>query len=212
MKTFYELEGLQVKLDQGSVLRSIDCYEDSPIYEDIAEEYQAICRDMQALAVPVGVIGFGTMPESIATKEYKQGTPIAYAILSIGDAISRCSTRSFQEGEYVRGMLCDAIADEALFSLEESMIARLKEACKEQKMGVLKRLEAPHDIPMSAQREAWKYLNLEERFGIGITSGDMYDPVKTTCQIFVLTEDTDLFCAEHDCSNCPNSKCNRRKC
>lgn len=72
------------------------------------------------------------------------------------------------------------------------------------------RLEAPHDIPMESQMEAWKHLELKKRFGIEISSGFMFDPVKTSCQVFILTEDEKLFQAQHDCRNCSNLKCRMR--
>lgn len=107
-------------------------------------------------------------------------------------------------------MLCDAIADEALFSLEGRMVEKLQEICREHKVGILKRLEAPHDIPVEVQKAAWDQLELEKRFGIEISSGFMYNPVKTSCQVFVLTEDENVFKAHHDCRKCPNINCKRR--
>ena len=143
MENFYELEGLVPKLNKSAVLKAMDCYEDSPVYEEVSEEYEEICEEMLKLTKPVGILGFGTLPEGIETKKYKAGTPVIYAVISIGDGISKCSTRGFQEGDYVKGMLCDAIADEALFSLEGRMVEKLQEICREHKVGILKRLEAP---------------------------------------------------------------------
>lgn len=210
MENFYEIDHLVPKLDRDSVLKAMDCYEDSPVYEEVVDEYEEICEDMLKLAEPVGILGFGTLSESIETKQYKAGTPVIYAVLSIGDGIKQCSTKAFQEGDYVKGMLCDAIADDLLFSLEGRMMEKLKESCAEHKMGILKRLEAPHDISMESQRVAWEHLELQRRFGIGISSGYMFDPVKTSCQVFILTEDESVFQAHHDCRKCPNIHCKMR--
>lgn len=210
MESFYELDHLVPKLDRDAVLKAMDCYEDSPVYEDVIEEYEEIRDDMLKLAEPVGILGFGTLPKEIETKKYKAGTPVIYAVLSIGDGIRQCSTNAFHEGDYVKGMLCDAIADDILFSLEGRMTEKLKEVCAEHKTGILKRLEAPHDIPMEAQYFAWKHLELEKRFGIGISTGFMFHPVKTSCQVFILTEDENVFKAHHDCRKCPNIHCKMR--
>ena len=32
------LEGLQIQIDKEEVFKMIDCYEDSPVYEEVAEE------------------------------------------------------------------------------------------------------------------------------------------------------------------------------
>lgn len=210
MDNFYVLDNLKVNIEMERVLHAIDCMPDSPVYEEFVEEYQNIYDDMLALAEPVGILGVGVLSEMSATTEYPAGTKVVYAVLSIGDRIRQCSTQSFQEGDYVRGMLCDAMADNALFSLEGRMTERLREVCAERNMGILKRLEAPHDISMEVQREAWEYLNLKERFGIDISCGYMFEPVKTSCQVFILTEDASVFRAQHDCRKCPNVSCKFR--
>lgn len=206
----YDLKNLKVHIDRDSVLRAIDCQKNSPIYEEIQEEYEAIVAEVLPGACPTGCIGFAEMPESIATEAYPAGTKIAYGVLSIGDKICKYSTEAFQAEDYVRGMLCDAIADEALFSLEQDMVEQLKLLCQEKKVGVEQRLEAPDSISMLAQREAWKFLELKDRYGIDITSGDMFNPIKTSCQIFVLTSNEETFHAEHNCRKCTNFKCPRR--
>ncbi len=210
MRDFYELDGFVVKSEKKSALAHVDCYEDSPVYEMMSEEYDDIIDEMMGLAKPVGIIGFGTMPESAATQECPAGTPILYGVVSIGGAISEQSTRGFEEGEYVRGMLCDSIANQLLFSMEGRLIECLREICMEHQVGVLRRLEAPHDLPMTVQREAWKHLELEKRFGIGISSGNMFDPVKTNCNVYILTENPELFRAQHDCRRCSNYACKFR--
>lgn len=210
MENFYELDNLVPSLHLNAVLKAMDCYEDSPVYEEVVDEYHEICDEMLNIAEPVGILGFGTLPKSIETKKYKEGTPIIYAVLSIGDGIKQCSTRAFREGDYVKGMLCDAMADDILFSLEGRMMEKLQEVCREHKKGILQRLEAPHDIPMESQRAAWEHLELKRRFGIDISSGFMFDPVKTSCQVFILTEDEKVFKAQHDCRKCPNVNCKLR--
>lgn len=211
MENFYELHNLKFKIQKESVLKAMDCYEDSPVYEEVVDTYEEINEEMLSLVEPVGILGFGTLPESVATEKYKAETPIAYMVASIGNGIKEQSTKAFQEGDYVKGMLTDAMADDALFSMEEQILGELKRVCGEHKTGVFARLEAPHDISMEVQKEAWEYLELEKRFGIGISKGFMFDPVKTYCQVFILTEDTNTFKAEHDCRKCLNFKCRNRK-
>lgn len=210
MENFYELHNLKFKIQKESVLKAMDCYEDSPVYEEVVDTYEEIYEDMLSLVEPVGILGFGTLPESVATEKYKAGTPVVYMVMSIGNGIKEESTKAFQEGDYVKGMLTDAMADDALFSMEEQVLARLKEVCREHNVGVLARLEAPHDISMESQKAAWEHLELKRRFGIDISTGFMFDPVKTSCQVFILTEDADSFKAQHDCRKCPNIHCRLR--
>lgn len=211
MKKFYELQQLKPDLNKEAVLKFMDCYEDSPVYQEVSEEYEEIREKLLEMAKSQGILGFGVLPEHLASEQWKAGTPVVYAVTTIGRTVSEYSTDAFRTGDYVKGMLCDAMADEMLFSLETSMHRQLKEACQEHQMGIVKRLEAPQDIPMESQQEAWEYLELEKRFGIGISSGFMFDPLKTSCQMFVLTEDAQVFKAQHDCRSCPNMHCRMRK-
>lgn len=210
MENFYELHNLKFKIQKESVLKAMDCYEDSPVYEEVVDTYEEIYENMLSLVEPVGILGFGTLPESVATEKYEAGTPVVYMVMSIGNGIKEESTKAFQEGDYVKGMLTDAMADDALFSMEEQVLSRLKEVCREHNVGVLARLEAPHDISMESQKTAWEHLELKRRFGIDISTGFMFDPVKTSCQVFILTEDADSFKAQHDCRKCPNIHCRLR--
>ena len=43
-----------------------------------------------------------------------------------------------------------------------------------------------------------------------MSEGYMFDPVKTSCQVFLISEDPKMFRAVHDCRSCPNVTCKRR--
>lgn len=210
MNECYILEGLKVSSNLDSVMLLIDCKKDSPIYEEMTEEYEELWPEMLELAEPVGIIGFGVLPELGEECVYPAGTRVIYAVTSVGDGIKQCSTQAFAQGDYVRGMLCDAIADAALFSMEDQVQENLKKICGDHGVGIVKRLEAPQDIPMGVQKAAWDTLQLKQQLGIKISSGYMFDPVKTTCQVYVITDDAAVFHAQHDCRNCPNVNCKLR--
>lgn len=211
MQEQYVLENLQTTCDKEEVMRLLDCNETSPIYEEMEEEYETLRPEMERLAEPVGIIGFGVLPEFEEPCNYPAGTKVIYVVTSIGDGIKHRSQEAFAQGDYVQGMICDAIADSLLFSMEDQVQEALKRICGNHGVGIAKRMEAPHDLPMEVQKTAWEALQLEAHFGIRISSGFMFDPVKTSCQVYVTTEDSALFRAQHDCSTCPNVTCRMRK-
>ena len=104
MGDFYIIEGLTVSIDMDSVMLSIDCKKDSPIYEEMVDEYEELWPKMIKLAEPVGILGFGILPDLGPECAYPAGTKVIYAVTSIGDGIKQCSSRGFAEGDYVRGM------------------------------------------------------------------------------------------------------------
>ena len=210
MEQIFILDDLHSKIDKDTVLNSIDCKIDSPVYEDVAKEFDSIYPEAMSLVEPTGIIGFGTVTENASTVKYPTGTKVLFAVLSVGDKIKQRSTKAFDEGDYVAGMLFDAMADCALFSLESSLAGKLKEICAEHNIGISARLEAPHDISMQIQKDAWQQLDLKGRLGIDITEGYMLDPVKTSCQLFVISDDTDDFKVQHNCRKCNNFSCKFR--
>lgn len=201
---------LKVMITKEHVLRQIDCYEGSDIYEEVAEEYEQILDEMYSLCKPVFLMEKGIIGPEIATEELPEGTPVFMVIYSIGRGISEYVTLAFMKGDYLKGMLADAMADSALFSLEKEFEPLIKEACAEYQVGISRRLEAPYDIPMAAQKYVWKETKAQERCGIGISSGYMLDPVKSNSIIYVLTKDEDTFKIQHDCTKCKNYACKLR--
>ena len=210
MEDYRLLKDLSVRIDRDQVLRQIDCYEDSPVYEQVLEEYEDHIEELKALAEPCGIIGITNLPEDIRARGESPCAPVIYSVVSVGNALKDRSTQAFAAGDYVLGMMIDAVADSALFSLEEGMIRQLRAFCKEHHVGIRRRIEAPYDIPMKVQKAAHDFLKTEERLGIGITTGYMFDPVKTACQVFILSDNEREFQAVHDCRHCPNLTCKQR--
>lgn len=199
-----------IKICKENVLNLIDCYEDSAIYEEVIEEYEEMLPTAYEKIEPAALMEFGSV-EEFPMEEYGNGTGEAlFCITSIGGKLSRWATELFAEGNYLGGMLADAMADDYLFQMDHLLSETVIRLCREKKCGVLRRLEAPQDIPMAAQKKALDVTNGEELAGIHIKESFMYDPVKTTCQIYLLDNKTEQFKIEHDCSKCPNTTCKLR--
>ena len=193
-------------IDREKVFRQLNCYPDSPVYEEMEESFDEIKDKMLKLCKPVGVLALGRIPADY----FQQEREAVYALVTIGQEISDCSTQKFAEGDYVQGMLIDAIADSILFSLEDDIQRELRDACAGWKKGVSKRLEAPQDISMEIQKEALKQTNAEELLGLELSSGYMFRPIKTSSQIYLTTDDEKIFKAQHNCRTCPNINCQLR--
>ena len=138
---------LKVKINREEVFHQIDCYKDSDIYEEVLEEYRTMEEEMYALCEPVFLMEYDTIGSELAKEGIPAGTPVLMVLYSIGRGISDYSSKAFREGDYLKGMLADAMADSALFSLEGEVVPYLKEACAAYQMGISRRLEAPQDIP-----------------------------------------------------------------
>ena len=107
---------LKVTINMDEVLHRIDCHKDSELYEEIVEEYREMEAEMYALCEPVFLLEYGKIGPEISVEGVPEGTPVLMSLFSIGGKLSQYSTMAFAKGDYVKGMLADAIADSALFS------------------------------------------------------------------------------------------------
>ena len=201
---------LKAEVSTEKVLKKIKCYPDSDLYEEFLEEYKEIEEEMYALVEPVSAMAFGTVPEAAATEEIPAGSRVVYVITHIGEAISKYSGRFFDEGDFVKGMLVDAFADTYLFELEKSWSPSLIEACREAGVGISKRLEVPGDLPMEIQKAAFDAIGAEQLPESKISDRFMFYPVKTLCQVFLVTDDTSQMRVGHNCRLCNNTGCGMR--
>lgn len=207
-----KITDFNIRINKENVLELIDCYADSPVYDEVSADLEEIIPIAYEMLTPVAVLEFGDFSkyESI---EHETGEGKAlFCIESVGKDISRLAATFFDKGNYVKGMLADAIADDCLFQLDHLLEERVKAICKEKNYGVIKRLEAPQDVPIEIQKTAWEVTRAEEEIGLKIKESYMLDPIKSNCQVYLLQEGCNEFRTEHDCSRCPKTECKMRHC
>lgn len=191
------MDGLQIEISREEVFETLNCNQDSESYQIFSEEYEEIKSEVENACHPVILMR-------------QEARSRLYVLYTIGGEPEKLSTKAFSEGDYVRGMLINAMADSALFSLEKELEKILTVLCREQQLGIRDRQEAPADIPMEMQKNVYEVVRASE-YGIGISTGYMFDPVKSQAVIFELTEDVNQMRMHHECANCDNFSCPKRR-
>jgi len=203
-------KGEEIRPDKNTVLQLLHCHEDSPVYKEFAKGYEKLLPRVKERLRPAAAFRTGMLPDDISSGALPQNARILYCIMTIGREVSDYSDYYFKRGDYVKGMMVDAIADACLFRYEEDVLEQIRKHCMDLHQGISHRYEAPQDIPMEIQKTAFDILNASKSLGLTITSGFMYQPVKSVCQIFELSDREDLFVLEHDCSRCERKDCAMR--
>ena len=204
-------QDFKIQLRKKNVLMIIDCYENSPIYEEVLQEYDILEQMAYEKIMPQALLAFGEIPEEAATEMYPSQTKAMFSFTTIGASMSQWSTKLFEEGNYLGGMLVDAMADDYLFQMDEYLRDSIIAECKIRNYGVIKRLEAPVDIPMEIQKTIWEKTRAQDELGVNIAESYMYDPVKSLAQVYILEENSCTYQMEHDCSNCEAIHCKFRQ-
>lgn len=202
--------GLSVKISQEEVFRDLDCTPQCAAYETFAQEYRNLRELVDAYCCPAVYLKECRFPEGIVCGSLKPGDRILCGLYTVGRRVSNWSTDAFLQEDYVKGMLINAMADAALFSMEKQIERILLDYCQKRGVGIAGRYYAADRSSMPLQR--FLYEELEgKRNGFLLSDGYMFDPVKTNTMVFGLTQDSDVFCVHHTCSGCAGTSCKRRQ-
>jgi hypothetical protein len=204
------VDKFSIQFNKNTIFHMIDCNPDSDIYPVVEEEYDNMLETAYAKISPKSVMEFGEIPKQLATNKIKARTKALYVITTIGKEISDWSTQLFKEGNYLAGMLADAMADDYLMQATESLKTCIVQQCQERNYGVTARIESPNEITLEAQKVAFELTEARVTLGLGIKESYMYDPVKTICQVFLLKEGSKEYCVEHNCRGCDAVNCKMR--
>ncbi len=134
-----------------------------------------------------------------------------YVILTLGKEISVLQQEYFERGQAEEALLTNTIANVAYFSFEQEVLLYLKNICKTEQFGVKRRLEAPIHIPLTIHEKAMKKTEAAERLKVSLTNGFMFEPEKTGCILFQISENPEEFQLEHSCRDCDFLECETRK-
>ena len=200
-----------IQVDQNDVLRMLDCRSDSPVYDEVMEEYQTVESIFCKVVRPQTRILFDEIPAELAGEDLPAGTKVVYLIHTAGAEVSDYCTKAFSEDDYLKGMIMNAMSSSFLFKMDLMIQDVLKEECRRRCVGIERRLEAPRDIPMLAQKIACDKLFPGEEADVTTTSAFMLDPPKSDCEIFVVTDDITMLHTAQDCSACSVENCAMRK-
>lgn len=209
-KNIIVLRDFKLKYDREQVLQMADCHPGSPVYHEVLRIIEALQEPISQMLKPAAVLAFSEVEPKRAVNELPAGTQVLYCILTVGNAATELSRKYFEAGDYLKGMLADAIADSYLYSLDCEAQSAIKKECQKRGYGVSARFEAPDNIPIYFQKVAFEETMARKNLDIRMTEGLMFEPVKTICQVFSLTSDTAVFHTGHDCANCGNVGCSMR--
>ena len=95
-----EIKDFSIKIDKDKVLKTLGCFEGSSVYETVSSYFDELEETVMDLL----------SPRAVAVTEAMK----AYCILTVGEKISGISKSFFDNGEGMKGILVDAMADEYL--------------------------------------------------------------------------------------------------
>ena len=200
----------EIELNKKEVLRSMQCYEDSPLYEELAEEYEKWIPKVHASIEACALVSFGTIPKETALGGNYATKDAFFVLLTVGNQVSRLYEEEFRKEDYLAGLLIDTIADCYLFKMEKALEPYIRQQCRKRNVGIAKRVDAPNDIPFGFQKVVYDKTDAVNE-EIKINESYMLEPLKSMTYALILSENQNEFHAEHDCRNCSAKECKMRR-
>ncbi len=168
-----KIDHFSLDIDKGAVLRVIDCSPDSPVYEQVLEQYDEMLALFTKTIAPVG--GYASAPYDMTSNAYaftRRCESVIYCLYTLGKPITDTINEMFNTGEYLNGMLLDAMSDIYLGKLYDFFRRRVNE---EFSGGKTEPLVPFRSLNHLYQADIVAAVNL----GLSYTSGYMLDPVKS---------------------------------
>lgn len=195
------------------VFNSIDCYENSPVYEYTTELFQDIKSKLPHYLDSTAIYSITTIPEN-----ENFNLPICYkkvclCYVSLGDTIVNIINNYFEEGNYLEGMLLDSIADDILFQYSNIMREELEKTLSNINCGLSKRISpGDNNYPIEYTKFIIDELIRLENPSQKITYTDSYmiSPVKSLAFMYGVGNNIKSE-KDHDCKSCSNINCKFRE-
>jgi len=191
--------------NKEDVFIHMNCSKDSPSFEQVEETYELLEKQVYELVKPVASFKFANGADKLQSKEATINNSIIYCFTSLGKKVSELSNSYFGQGDYLAGMMADLMSGFLLFQMDGIVLEALKKECAKRNKGILRRLEAPVDVPMEVQKIILEEVSNPLIEHCYITEGYMYDPVKSSGYILLLTDDETVFKGQHNCNTCSAS-------
>lgn len=201
-----------IVIDKKWVLNSIDCYENSPVYEEVSSTYDEIMEEIKHIVKPMAILKFSKKPDKYQFDYIKECDHIVYCALTLGGEISRKSSKLFDTGDYLAGMLVDAIADELMHEVSSELYKRIYEEAKRRGLGLTFRISPGGSIlPIEYNSIIINEINAPENISLCYTSQFMLNPVKSEAFIYGADKNIPLPVVDNYCLSCNDSYCKRRR-
>ncbi len=210
MAEIVTVKGKDILIDREVVLKQINCTEDNPLYRDYLNEYDTLLPVVRDNIEPMAALDFAPFPDLNKKCRIESGAEVLLMIATAGEKSSKITDEFFEKGEHVKAMLSDAMSNSSYYAFEKAIQKRIREMCRKRGVGIKRRLEAPAHIPIEIHKYAFDILEADKNLGMSITGGFMFYPIKSSCQIFEVSDDKRQFILNHDCNECSRKDCGLR--
>ncbi len=198
------------RLDKSRIFKAIDCYEASPIYEEIEECYEALKEEVLSCVTPRVVFKVEDSPETESmVSELETYESLIYSTNSLGEGISALIRDKYEDDEYLEAMLIDAMATNILFNINDQFYTLIHAYAVQENKGIKVFSPGERDFPIAYQKTIETHIGAYN--DVRVTDGYALEPIKSGSVVYGLKEGIERPKRAHDCKKCPDQTCKWRR-
>lgn len=190
------LDDICIEISQERVLETAGCVKGTGAYGKALALLPELEAGLRGAAAPHAWIAFGRARW--------------YCLLTLGSGVEPYLSACVKEG-LLKGVAAESMAQELFFEFDHAVTEVLRQECKDRKIGISRRLEAPCQLPFETQKEILEEIERYIVTGIQLSENYVFAPPRTLGYILETCPDPACFHAAHSCSGCGSQSCPRRK-
>ena len=199
-------------VSREAVLHSMGCRKDDPAYEEYLKAYNEIESEALRRIRPKAAYSFDIIPPEFPRSMELYGKELIYFMITVGSAVTELSDRCIEKGEYMKGLIANAIADSCLFFCENKLLCDIREKCISEGKGIKRMLDAPVSLPAELNSLIASKVDAKVTLGVTLNEAYVFSPIKSYACIFELSHDPEEMNIFHDCERCAKKDdCTYRK-
>ncbi|MGJ7045165.1 ASKHA domain-containing protein [Thermoanaerobacterium thermosulfurigenes] len=218
-----DIRSYEIEIDEKSVLRYLG-YKDSEPYKGLLDKIRNAIHDAYDLIEPlvcfdrdsfeydhendaIKFLSGDTINEKHIVERLKSAEYVVMAVVTIKDGIENASSRFFDDGKYMDGMIYDAVGNAALDKLCEKFYSDMANDALKEGFEVTEMI-FPGDDKWDIASQKLIFKNLDaSKIGVILDENNMMHPVKSLSFVLGVGKGVKSSFSHHNCSKCDFFQC-----
>ncbi|ONI45548.1 hypothetical protein AN641_03910 [Candidatus Epulonipiscioides gigas] len=198
-----------IVINKNKVFRSLDCHEDSPVYETMEEIYYELIEDIESMLDVTASYYIEDIKETYVIQELQDCEQIIYSTATIGSKISEKISKMFAGYEQMEAMILDAIATSIIMEIGNQLHSELYKYISETGLGAIVLAPGEHGADITYQTLIKNKMG--DTNNVDVTESFLLEPIKSSSRIYGLKKGIPVARELHNCKKCQDKTCKWRQ-
>lgn len=198
------IDSFNIKVEINKILNLIECYPENDLYMHSINLFSEIEKDFYNNIKPRG--------RFILKKDIPcYFNNAIFVLYTIGEEINIFISDLFNKGDYLKGVIANAMADNYLIQMDKVFCENITNFYLKDHFKFTQKLIPAENIDIKYQKDICSNLNSDELLNISINESYVLNPLKSSSFIVGADKDLQYKTISHNCSKCNLKECRWRE-